>query len=80
MSLRGTSVAIIEIKTDITGTVWKVLKQVGDAVEEDEPIVILESMKMEIPVAAVEPGVVKDILVKEGDTASEGSIVARIEV
>jgi acetyl-CoA carboxylase biotin carboxyl carrier protein len=80
MSLRGTSVAIIEIKTDITGTVWKVLKQVGDAVEEDEPIVILESMKMEIPVAAAEGGVVKDILVKEGDTASEGSVVARIEV
>lgn len=72
--------AIIEIKTDITGTVWKVLKQVGDAVEEDEPIVILESMKMEIPVAAAESGVVKDILVKEGDTASEGSVVARIEV
>ena len=72
--------AIIEIKTDITGTVWKVLKQVGDAIEEDEPIVILESMKMEIPVAAAERGVVKDILVKEGDTASEGSVVARVEV
>jgi acetyl-CoA carboxylase biotin carboxyl carrier protein len=73
-------VAIIEIKTDITGSVWKVLKRVGDAVAEDEPILILESMKMEIPVAAPERGVVKEILVKEGDTASEGSVVARVEV
>lgn len=71
--------AIIEIKTDITGTVWKVLKQVGDTVEEDEPILILESMKMEIPVAASERGVVTEIVVKEGDTAPEGSVVARIE-
>ena len=72
--------AIIEIKTDITGSVWKVLKQVGDTVEEDEPIIILESMKMEIPVAAAERGIVEEILVKEGDTAPEGSIVARVEV
>ena len=72
--------AIIEIKTDITGSVWKVLKQVGDTVEEDEPIIILESMKMEIPVAAAERGIVKEILVKEGDTAPEGSVVARVEV
>ncbi len=71
--------AIIEIKTDITGTVWKVLKRVGDTVEEDEPILILESMKMEIPVAALEHGVVTEIVVKEGDTAPEGSVVARIE-
>jgi acetyl-CoA carboxylase biotin carboxyl carrier protein len=71
--------AIIDIKTDITGTVWKVLKRVGDTVEEDEPILILESMKMEIPVAAPEHGVVAEISVKEGDTAPEGSVVARIE-
>ena len=71
--------AIIEIKTDITGTVWKVLKRVGDTVEEDEPILILESMKMEIPVAASEHGVVTEIVVKEGETATEGSVVARIE-
>ena len=78
--MRGTSVAIIEIKTDITGSVWKVLKRVGDAVEEDEPILILESMKMEIPVSAAERGTVKEVLVKEGDIAPEGSVVARVEV
>jgi acetyl-CoA carboxylase biotin carboxyl carrier protein len=71
--------ATIEIKTDITGTVWKVLKRVGDTVEEDEPILILESMKMEIPVAASEHGVIREIAVKEGDIAPEGSVVARIE-
>lgn len=71
--------AIIDIKTEITGNVWKILHQVGSTVTEDEPLMILESMKMEIPVVAVESGVVQEILVKEGDTVTEGSVVARIE-
>lgn len=72
--------ALIDVKTEITGSVWKVEKAVGDKVEEDEPILILESMKMEIPVAAPEDGVVKEILVAEEDTVTEGAVVARIEV
>lgn len=72
--------ALVEVKTEITGNVWKVVKQVGDRVAEDEPIVILESMKMEIPVAATEDGIVVEILVAEGGTIAEGSVVARIEV
>jgi acetyl-CoA carboxylase biotin carboxyl carrier protein len=72
--------AIIEVKSDITGSVWKIVKNVGDAVEEDEPIVILESMKMEIPVTSAEPGIVKEILVVEGATVSEGAVIARLEV
>lgn len=72
--------AIIEVKADITGNVWKVLKRAGDAVEADEPIVILESMKMEIPVTSPEPGVVKEVLVKEEETIGEGAVVVRIEV
>ncbi|MGH8811644.1 MAG: biotin/lipoyl-binding carrier protein [Advenella sp.] len=71
--------AIIDIKTEITGNVWKILLQVGSKVAEDEPLMILESMKMEIPVVAVESGVVQEILVKEGDTVTEGSVVARIK-
>ncbi len=71
---------IIDVKTEITGSVWKIEKAVGDKVEEDEPILILESMKMEIPVAAPEDGVVKEILVAEEDTVTEGAVVARIEV
>lgn len=72
--------AIIEVKADITGNVWKVLKRAGDAVEADEPIVILESMKMEIPVTSPESGVIKEILVKEDETVGEGAVVVRIEV
>lgn len=71
--------ATIEVKTDITGNVWKIVKSVGDSVAEDEPILILESMKMEIPVIATDAGVIREILVNEGDTVSEGAVVARIE-
>ena len=71
---------IIEVRSDITATVWKVLKSPGDRAEEDEPIAILESMKMEIPVASPEAGVIKEILVKEGETVAEGAVVVRVEV
>lgn len=77
---RESGVTLIDVKTEITGSVWKVEKAVGDKVAEDEPILILESMKMEIPVAAPEDGVVKEILVAEEDTVTEGAVVARIEV
>ena len=69
--------AIVDIKTEITGNVWKILLKAGDSVAEDEPIMVLESMKMEIPVVAVEDGVIEEILVDEEDTITEGSIVAR---
>lgn len=72
--------AVIELKTDITGTVWKVLKAPGDDIAEDEPLLILESMKMEIPVSSPEPGVVREVLVKEGDIVSDGTVVARVDV
>jgi biotin carboxyl carrier protein len=52
----------------------------GDTVEEDEPILILESMKMEIPVVAPEGGTVAEILVQPEQTVSEGSVVARLTV
>jgi len=70
----------IELKTDITGSVWKVLKQPGDRVDEEEPVLIMESMKMEVPVMATEAGVVREIFVKEGDIVSDGTVVARIDV
>jgi acetyl-CoA carboxylase biotin carboxyl carrier protein len=71
--------AIVDVKTEITGNVWKIVAKVGQQLAEDEPILILESMKMEIPVSAPEAGTVKEILVAEGDVATEGSVVARIE-
>lgn len=72
--------AIIDVKAEITGNVWKIVAAPGQKVAEDEPIVIMESMKMEIPVSAAEPGTVKEILVAEGDVVTEGSVVARVEV
>jgi len=71
--------AIVDVKTEITGTVWKIEASVGASLGEDDPILILESMKMEIPVAAPESGTLVEILVAEGDTVTEGSVVARIQ-
>jgi biotin carboxyl carrier protein len=70
----------VDVKTEITGNVWKVLLQPGDKVEEDEPILILESMKMEIPVVAPESGTVAEILAQPGQTVSEGTVVVRLSV
>jgi len=72
--------AIIEVKTEITGNVWKIVAKVGEQLEEDAPVLILESMKMEIPVSAPEAGRVQAILVEEGQVVPEGSVVARLEV
>ncbi|GGA62107.1 acetyl-CoA carboxylase biotin carboxyl carrier protein subunit [Ornithinibacillus halotolerans] len=68
-----------EVKAMMAGNVWKIVVAVGDTVEEDQDIVILESMKMEIPIAAEESGVVKEIKVQEGDFVNEGDIIAIIE-
>jgi acetyl-CoA carboxylase biotin carboxyl carrier protein len=72
--------AIIDVKAEITGNVWKILARPGQKVEEDEAIVMLESMKMEIPISAPESGTVKEILVTEGEVVTEGSVVGRLEV
>ncbi len=72
--------AFVDVKTEITGNVWKIVSKVGDQLNEDVPILILESMKMEIPVAAPEPGTVHEILVNEGEVVSEGTVVARLKV
>ena len=61
-----------EIEAHITGTVWKVEVAVGDRVEEGDTVVILESMKMEMPVEAEEEGTVEAILIKEGQPIKEG--------
>jgi acetyl-CoA carboxylase biotin carboxyl carrier protein len=60
------------IEAHITGTVWKVEVAVGDSVEEGDTVVVLESMKMEMPVEAEDEGTVKEILVQEGQSVSEG--------
>ncbi len=60
------------VEAHITGTVWKIEVQVGDSVQEGDAVVILESMKMEMPVEAEDPGVVSEIRCSEGQSVSEG--------
>ncbi|MXQ10713.1 biotin/lipoyl-binding carrier protein [Microvirga makkahensis] len=72
--------SLVDVKTEITGNIWKIVAQVGDRLSENDPIIIMESMKMEIPIMASEDGRLSEILVTEGDTVTEGSVVARIEV
>jgi acetyl-CoA carboxylase biotin carboxyl carrier protein len=62
------------VRCEIAGSVWKIEVSVGDEVAEDDPLVILESMKMEIPLLAPKAGVVKDILIKEGEAVAEGDV------
>ena len=71
--------ARIEVKSEITGTVWKLESQPGDRVEEGDTLVIIESMKMEIPVITEDGGTVLEILVKEKDPVAEGQVVAVID-
>ncbi len=68
-----------EVQAHITGTVWKVEVQVGDSVDEGDAVVILESMKMEMPVEAEDPGVVKEIRCSEGQSVSEGDTLVVLE-
>jgi acetyl-CoA carboxylase biotin carboxyl carrier protein len=66
--------AEVKVRSEIAGSVWKIEVAVGDRVAADEPLVILESMKMEIPLLAPQAGVVSAILVKEGDAVDEGDV------
>ena len=71
--------ARIEVKSEITGTVWQVKASPGDKVDSGDVLVVIESMKMEIPVITEDAGTVKEILVGEKDAVAEGQVVAVIE-
>jgi acetyl-CoA carboxylase biotin carboxyl carrier protein len=68
-----------EVRAMMAGNVWKIVVSEGDTVEADQDIVILESMKMEIPIATEDGGTVKEIKVQEGDFVNEGDLIAVIE-
>jgi acetyl-CoA carboxylase biotin carboxyl carrier protein len=67
------------VSAEVSGTVWKILVGVGDAVGAEQEVVILESMKMEIPTAAPRCGVVRQILVEQGEAVGEGQALLIIE-
>ncbi len=68
-----------QVEAQIAGSVWKIEKALGDSVDEEEVILIIESMKMEIPVEAPCSGRVVELRVVEGDAIEEGAILAVIE-
>ena len=68
-----------DIKAPLTGTVWKIETSAGDALDEDDVIMMLESMKMEIPIEAPVDGTLLEICVAEGDAIKEGQVLCKME-
>lgn len=68
-----------EVQAHITGTVWKILVKAGDTVSQDQTLVILESMKMEMPIESPEAGRVVSVAVSEGASVEEGELLLTLE-
>jgi len=68
-----------DIEAHITGNVWKIEVGVGDEISDGDTVVVLESMKMEIPVESEDDGVVKEIRCEEGQSVREGDVLVVIE-
>lgn len=72
--------ATVDVVSEIPGTVWKIERKIGDKVAVGDTILILESMKMEIPVQTASAGVITAITVAEGDFVGDGDTVAALEI
>jgi acetyl-CoA carboxylase biotin carboxyl carrier protein len=70
---------VAEIRAEMVANVWKVVATEGQQIEAGDTVVILESMKMEIPVLAEDPGTLAKINVAEGDVIQEGDLIAVID-
>jgi acetyl-CoA carboxylase biotin carboxyl carrier protein len=70
---------VAEVRAEMVANVWKVVVAEGDRVDDGDTVVILESMKMEIPVLAEESGTIIQLKVAEGDVIQEGDLIAVIE-
>ena len=70
---------VANVEAHITGTVWKIEVGLGDSVEEGDTIVVLESMKMEMPVEADDDGTVAEIRCEEGQAVSEGETLVVLD-
>ena len=71
--------ATYEARSEVTGSVWNVVCEVGQRLEPGDTVMVIESMKMEIPVIAEDGGVVREILVAKGTAVTEGQPVAVLE-
>ena len=69
----------IQVKAEVTGSVWKIEAAIGSRVEAEGTIMILESMKMEIPVLAEDAGTLVELRVAEGESVREGQVVAVLQ-
>lgn len=69
----------VEVRSEVTGKVWKIQTPVGGNVTPVDPILIVESMKMEIPVLSESDGKLVELLVAEGDAVEDGQVVAIVE-
>lgn len=78
MNIKGEKM-MTKVYASMAGNIWKIVVGVGDTVEEEQDVVILESMKMEIPIVSEEAGTVMKINVQEGDFVNEGDVLLEIE-
>ena len=69
----------MQVKSEIAGSVWKIIAETGADLAVDDVIVILESMKMEIPAVAPKAGKLKEIHVAEGEMIGEGQLIATLD-
>ena len=72
--------ARFEAKTDVAGVIALIETKVGDRIEAGDPVLFVESMKMQIPVVVEEAGTLRQIMVSKGDSVAEGQVVAILEV
>lgn len=70
---------MIDICSDMTGSVWKILVKPGQTVNDGDAVIIIEAMKMEVLVMAMDSGTVAEILVKENDMVEDGDVVIRLK-
>ncbi len=69
----------IKVEAEVAGKIWKIEASVGQSVAADDTLILIESMKMEIPVAAPRAGTIVEILVAEGDAVVEGQVVVVLD-
>jgi biotin carboxyl carrier protein len=69
----------VEVRSEVAGSVWQAPVAVGDTVAEGDPVLVLESMKMEVPVDAPVAGRIAELHVGEGDPVAEEQVVAVLE-